>query len=508
MSVVKLGWGRREFSTNDPVSMPGQMQLRISEGIHDPLYVTALCVDGGEGQDQVIFLACDLVKIFPGIIEELQEAVAALRPEIPGDAIIMNVTHTHSSVALDKTPERSPDGAEIFPGEKSRQHFLKMASEAVVEAWDSRKEGGLAFGYGYAVVGHSRRVVYFKEEKLAQNTERQFMTPAGYAVMYGKTNDPLFSHYEAGADHFLNVMYTFDSAQKLTGVVVNVPCPSQLSGQFLKLTADYWHDVRQRVAEEFGPDVYVLPQCAAAGDIAPVILHYKQAESRRMRLKYGIDYDVSQIRNGNPHYYARSIAQRLDVAERIVDGVKEVYAWAKKDIKTQLPVRHKRVVMPLERRKITEEERAWCEENLELLKDMEPQPEGMTAEEYRVAKSRHNSKVRRNTGGLTRYQDVLEGPTLDIPAHMVQIGEVAFATTRTELFMDFMHRLQARSPFIQTFVIQLAGAPNGSYLATKRAVEAKGYSASMFCNIFSSDAGQYWVERTLEILNEMKAKDE
>ncbi len=507
MSTVKIGWAKREISTNDPVSIPGQMHIRVSEGVHDPLYVTALCVDGGQGQDQVIFLSCDMVTCFKDIIRDVQNAVSALRPEIPVDAIIINATHTHSSITLDKTPEKTPDGVAIFPGLKTREFFLEKAAQAIVAAWDSRSEGGIAYGYGYAVVGHSRRAVYFKEEKLAQN-KRDFMTPQGYAVMYGKTDHPLFSHYEAGADHFLNVLYTFDANEKLTGVVVNVPCPSQLSGQFLKLSADYWNEVRTFMAREFGEDVFVLPQCAAAGDISPIILHYTKAEERRMALKHGLIYDVKSIRPPNEHYYNRSIAQRLDVAERIVEGVKEVYGWAKKDIRTQLPVRHQRVVMPLERRKITEEERRWCKENLELLKDMAPKAEEMTPDEYRFAMSRHNSRVNRNKRGLDRYEDVKKEPTIDVPHHIVQIGDVAFATTRCELFMDFMHRLQARSPFIQTFVIQLAGAEHASYLATERAVEARGYSASMFCNVFSPNAGQQWVETTLDVLNEMKAKDE
>ena len=125
-----------------------------------------------------------------------------------------------------------------------------------------------------------------------------------------------------------------------------------------------------------------------------------------------------------------------------------------------------------------------------------------------LLQSRHNSRVGRNQRGLDRYYDVQKDPTIDVPHHMVRIGDVAFATTRVELFIDFMHRLQARSPFLQTFVVQLAGAPHGSYLATRRGMEAKGYSASMFCCVFSPDAGQQWVENTLEVLNEMKAEDE
>ena len=158
-------------------------------------------------------------------------------------------------------------------------------------------------------------------------------------------------------------------------------------------------------------------------------------------------------------------------------------------------------------RKITDEEKQWCEENLEPLKDLEPKAEDMTPEQYRVALSNYNSMVRRNKGGIERCEDVKLNPTLDMPAHIVQIGDIAFATVRFELYMDFMHRLQARSPFIQTFVVQLAGCEGGNYLSTRRGTEAKGYSASMFCNMVSADGGQQWVEQTLRVLNNMKERD-
>ncbi len=507
MSTVKIGWARREISTNEPVSIPGQMYIRVSEGIHDPLFVTALCVDGGEGQDKIIFLSCDIVTCFGGILQPIRDKLKERRPEIPEEGFILNVTHTHSSIALGDTPEKTPDGMDIFPGSKSREFFCEMAAQAIIEAWDTRSEGGIGYGYGYAVVGHSRRVVYFKEEKLASN-ERDFMTPPGYGVMYGKTNSDIFSHYEAGADHFLNAMFTFDANEKLTGIVVNVPCPSQLSEHFTKVSADYWTEVRQLVAKEFGPDVFVLPQCAAAGDVSPRVLHYGKAQARRMRLKYDLPYEPKLARANSPDEYNKVMGERYDIAERIVESVKEIYGWAKNDIRTQVPVRHKVSVMALERRKITDEERQWCEENLELLKDMEPKAEEMTPEEYRVALSRYNSMVRRNKGGIERCEDVKQNPTLDMQSHTVQIGDICFATIRFETYIDFMHRLQARSPFLQTFVIQLAGTEGGNYLSTHRGTEAKGYSASMFCNMVSADGGHQWVENQLAILNEMKAQDE
>jgi len=505
MERVKIGWAKREISTDKPVLIPGQMYMRVSEGIQDPLFVTAMCVDGGEGQDKVIFLSCDIVTQYSGVLQPLGEKVRAARPEIPENAIIWNVTHTHSSITLGDTPEKTPDGVEIYSGAKTREFFIEKAAEAIIEAWDNRADGGMGYGYGYAVAAHSRRVVYF-DEKLKRN-KRTFMTPSGTAVMYGNTNDELFSHYEAGADHFLNLMFTFDANDKLTGIVVNVPCPSQLSEHFLKVTSDYWNEVRQMIAKEYGEDVYVLPQCAAAGDLSPRTLHYKEAQARRMELKYGLGYDVKNCTDHGTNEYNKVMGERYDIAERITDGIRDVYAWAKKDIQTEIPVRHTYKTMALERRKITDEEKQWCEENLESLKDMEPKPEDMTPEKYRVALTNYNSMVRRNRGGIERCEDVKKNPTLDMPAHIVQIGDIAFATMRFELYMDFMHRVQARSPFIQTFVIQMAGCEGGNYLATKRGAASKGYSASMFCNMVSADGGQQWVESVLETLNEMKEKD-
>lgn len=506
MSAIKIGWAKREISTDAPVSVAGQMYIRVSEGILDPLYATALCVDGGEGMDTVIFLSADVGAVYEGILEPIKAGVKARRPEIPENAVVFNATHTHAAPDLEDTMEETPDGVPLYSGVKYKEFFVTQCVEAAVEAWDNRAEGGIGYGYGYAVAGHSRRVVYFKEEKLKRN-KRDFMTPNGYGVMYGNTNSDIFSHYEAGADHFLNLMFTFDGNKKLTGMVVNVPCPSQLSEHFKKLSADYWHDVRQLVAAEFGEDVFVLPQCAAAGDLSPRLLHYGHAQARRMKLKYGLAYDVDKSRDHGINEYNKVMAERADIAQRIMDGIRDVYGWARKEIFTHVPVRHRYEVMALERRKISDEEVAWCKENLELLKDMEPKAEEMTGEEYRVAISTHNSRVWRNREGMERAEDVKKHPDLDMGSHTVQIGDIAFATIRFELYQDFMHRLQARSPFVQTFVVQLAGAEGGNYLATHRGAEARGYSASMFCNMVSANGGQQWVENQPAIMNDMKERD-
>ena len=505
MSRIKIGWSKREYSMDVPCVINGQMYMRVSERIHDPLYVTALCVDGGEGGDMAIFLSCDLTVIRTSLTNLIFERVQEKNPEIPVDSIIVNATHTHSSMCIYDTPEKSPDGKELYSGKKTREHVAALAADAIVEAYENRKEGGMAFGYGYAVVAHSRRVVYSKDQSVANPASA---APNGRGVMYGNTAKPDFESYEAGADHFLNVMYTFDENDKLTGIVVNVPCPSQLSEHFTMLSADYWNEVRECVKKEYGEDVFVLPQCAAAGDLSPRVLHYKQAQARRMALKYDLGYDPKAAFSHTPDEYRKVMGERYDIAERILDGVREVYAWARKDIQKDIPVRHLKKTIAIHKRTVSDAEAAWCAENIKNLEANMPKPEDCTPEEYRVKATSFQSYKGQNERAIERNRTESPDQTMDTIVHTVQVGEIAFATNRFELYMDFMHQMQARSPFIQTFVVQLAGDEGGTYLATERGVENRGYSASMFCNQASPLGGHELVEETLVMLQEMKEKDQ
>lgn len=493
MEQMKIGWSRRTISMEGPISLHGQSYIRVSEGIHDPLYVTAMAIDGGAGQDTVIFCSCDVINFgYNGVLAMAKEKIRQRCPALDPEWVIFNATHTHTGGTFDDTPEKTPDGAEIYPSAKYSDFFAQQCAEAVCEAWINRKPGGMAFGYGYAVVGHSRRTIYTQDQSVANPMSG---APNGFGSMYGSTKKSDFSHYEAGADHFLNAMYTFDEQNQLTGIVINVPCPSQTSETMTKMSADYWNEVRQEVADAFGASVYVLPQCAAAGDLSPRILHYMQAQARRMELKYGLGYDVKEWNS-----YNKAMAERKDIAKRIIASVKEIYDWAKKDIQTCVPVRHLGRSIEVERRRVSEAEKDWCLENIEKLKSMIPEEGTATPEEIRKKVSQYNNICGRNMYAVERYETETE-TICDTYIHTVRIGQIAFATCRPELYQDFMHRLQARSPFIQTFMVQLCDERGrGAYLCTERGAFNKGYSASLFCNVISPKGGQQIVEEHLKTL--------
>ena len=122
----------------------------------------------------------------------------------------------------------------------------------------------------------------------------------------------------------------------------------------------------------------------------------------------------------------------------------------------------------------------------------------------------YNSKLnsRRNRiGGIAKRAELQKTePKLTTKIHAVKIGDLAFVTNRFELFIDFMHRIQGRSPFAQTVIVQLVTDEygQGSYLATERAVANKGYSATPYCNQVSPQGGQELVNETLDMLKKMK----
>ena len=500
--MLKIGWSKRDISTNKPVVIAGQMYIRISEGILDPIMLTALTIEN-EG-DYVIFLSSDTGGIYDKILDEVRAAVKAKNPLIDTQKIVMNATHTHSAPYVGKgditgtwgSLKNLPhDGVEITPPGEYMEFYIDMATEAVCESFENRREGYIAYGYGHATTGHSRRSVYTKDWG-SEGTAKMSRTVNGHAKMYGNTNDPAFSHYEAGMDSYSNFLYTFDENKKLTGAVVNVPCPSQTCAHERLISADYWHDVREILCERHG-EIFVLAQCAAAGDLCPEPPHYHKARKRRYSLKYADMHVDERIDRPSMMHHRR------DIALRICDSFDEVYSWATKEFFSDIPIVHSVKTIELSRRSIPRDEYETAVRDLkEIEESLSFDNNGNTLDEV-IANSKKLAAGNRCRNVISKYEEQTDSPTYSMELHVIKIGEIAFATNTFELYMDYQHRIQARSPFEQTFIVQLCGAVgkrNGTYLATKRAVWGKGYSATIYCNMVSSEGGQELVEETVEEL--------
>ncbi len=87
--------------------------------------------------------------------------------------------------------------------------------------------------------------------------------------MYGATDRPDFVNLEAGDDDTIGVLGTWDAGGKLTGLVVNVACPSQVMEATYVVTADMFGEMRRALGERLGRPLPVLCHVGAAGDQAP-----------------------------------------------------------------------------------------------------------------------------------------------------------------------------------------------------------------------------------------------
>ena len=225
--------------------------------------------------------------------------------------------------------------------------------------------------------------------------------------------------------------------------------------------------------------MFVLPQCAAAGDQSPHFLLYER-EEEYMRQR-------------------RKVSEREEIARRIARGVEDVFETAKADIRTEAPFKHVVEDLPLPARRITDEEFAQAGKDYE--QNLKDQAAGKDPGRWKA----YHAMLWRAKDVQARYEAYKRNQNYTMELHVMRLGDVALATNPFELFLDYGLRIKARSSALQTFVVQLA-AGCGSYLPTRRALAAKSYGAGAADNLVGSEGGQALVNRTLEVIDKMWAE--
>jgi hypothetical protein len=193
-----------------------------------------------------------------------------------------------------------------------------------------------------------------------------------------------------------------------------------------------------------------------------------------------------------------------DIANRIVAAFDEVLSWAGKEKFAAPALKHEVRKVELSRRMFPQ---IMVEEEKRNYENYMAEEYAADGEKWEMLRQNSTLTSRRNRcqGVVKRAAIQEQEPYITTVVHAVKLGNVAFASNRFELYMDFMHRIQARSPFEQTFIVQLVSDEfgTGSYLATERGVANKGYSASPYCNQVSPQGGQELVNETLKVLAEL-----
>ncbi len=306
-----VGWANADITPEQPVALVGQLSKRISKSVRDPLTATVLALETlrhNERPEQAIMISCDVLFIRKSIQSRLRRLVKHKLPDFDVDKLFMNATHTHTAPgfidgAFKGLYDVSRDEG-VMKASEYASFFLERIAQAVVEAWRSRRPGSMSWALGHAVVGLNRRAHYFD----------------GSSVMYGSTQRDDFSHIEGYEDHAVEMLFFWGQDQKLTGVVINLACPSQETEGLSVISADFWHDTRKEIRNRLSDNLNVLAQCSAAGDISPHRMFRKQAEDKMRQ--------------------SRGLSWRQEIARRIANAVEEGLACAKKEIHTKTIFKH------------------------------------------------------------------------------------------------------------------------------------------------------------------------
>lgn len=480
---LKVGTATTDITPSPPVALVGQFYLRIADTIETPLTANVVALESREENelpDMAIMVSCDVVTIPNSYTKLVRTAVKKQLPELDVQKIFLNATHSHTSPVLEH--ELNPSLLDFlspftFPLTEEgiarvtayQTYFVQQVTEAIVKAWESRAPGCVTWGLGHASVANNRRVVYSKEA----------IDPGPYenktAAMYGNTNSPEFMNLESMADDDVNTLFFWNNSRKLVAITIAVACPAQVIEGNTTVNADYWHPVREKLKQRFGPDLCVLGWISAAGDQSPHLLYRVSAEDRMREL--------------------RKLSRLEEIARRIVLAVEETYEAVKNEGLTDIKFTHKAEVLDLPMYRITEQEYLFAkseQERYAALLEADPS----SAWEL-LAHVTWNADV------VKRYevQEKESLPMLETEVHVIRLGDIVICTNPYEIFTDYGIRMQARSKALQTFTIQLVGP--GHYVPTAEAVKGGSYSAIPQSCPLGPEGGQILVDRTEGLINEL-----
>jgi hypothetical protein len=479
---LKLGWAQADITPREKVFVAGQFHARISEKVLNPLTATAWVLESGG--EHAVFVSCDLVSISPLLLGSVREKLKDRCDGLDPFKVVLNATHTHT--APDVHVPSGDFGNAAYAGvidfgepvmtvEDYAAFAAEQIASAVIQAWKERAPGGIAFGQGFAVVGRNRR----------------WVTANGNSIMYSlyEGNADQFRHIEGYEDHSLNVIAAYNRDGELTGLVVNVPSPSQEGENAFLLSADFWHETRRELRRRFGENLFVLPQCSAAGEQTTHLMFEAKAYHRMLELK------------------KRTVFE--DIAQRISNEAEEIVAAIRPTIDHDPVLLHQAEIVELATSRLSEEDVRQAEAEAEELqavyeaemRKLEENPQLREQPRWYVPVTAAYNKMKWLQEVAKRYKRQKTESTMPAEVHVVRLGDVAIATCPFEYYLDFGIQIKVRSPAVQTFLVQLAG--KGTYVPSPRSVQGGGYGSIPANNPVGPEGGQQladYIVKTMRFL--------
>ena len=490
---LRIGWSEVSITPKQKVFLAGQFYERISEYVETEITVTAMAIEASGSQ--MVICSCDLEGIGDNLVAETRKRLADVDGLDP-NSVIIHATHSHTSIdyyskrkidlgtslgilaqllanATGKKNEEPQPQEDVMDEREALYWLADKISEAAKAAWEQRKPAYYTNEFGRAAVGMNRRVCYSD----------------GSAKMWGDTNTATFTELEGGNDSGIELIYAFDENKKLTGIVANVACPSQVVEQRSFRSSDYWGKVKILLRERFGEELYVLGLCSPAGDQCPRDLIRWVDPETPIKDPNVIRENVI-LRKADPSMY--DIKGTWRIGKRISREIIDVYDDINKDeLQSEGLLCHKTMMLDMPIRRVTPAEYEAAKRRIEEF--------ASKAGEISFA---DNAAMHVYAGTIARFSAQEKYDLYPVEVHIARLGNIAFATSSFELFLDYGNQIRARSKAQQTFLIQLACGAHG-YLPTEKAERGGHYSAYVSSGVTGHEGGDILVRKTVEEINRM-----
>ena len=494
MSNLKFGWAEVDITPDKKVSLAGQFAERISEYVEKPLTATAMAVTSDD--EQMVLVSCDLVSTNCNLLDDIRAFFKDNAMGLDPMKIVISAIHTHTGPVYPRKRRCAATGAakvllekylpegkkyvekqnvsnnpDIITEAETYELLLDRITTAIKTAWENRKDGSFTNAFGRAPVGMCRRASYSD----------------GTAQMWGETNQAVFTEVEGGSDTGIELMYVYGENGELTGIVANLACPAQCVQHRLFVSPDFWGEVKVLLRKRFGENIFLLPQCSAAGDQCPVdivrwVEPYSDVNDPNIDRKYPLK------RKADPSMF--DIDGMKLTGRRIANEIIAVYDDGLDAPQENPEFVHNVHIMKLPIRRTTLTDALAAEK---AIYDYLDKKEGDV--DYNDA-----AKLQIHLGTLQRLELQNIQDVLDTEVHIMRLGTIAIATNPFELFLDYGNQIKARSHAEQTFLIQLACGAEG-YLPTEKAEKGGHYSAFVSSGLVGHIGGEQLVRETLEDIN-------
>lgn len=417
---TKAGFSEKDITPELGMEQPGGYGKVFHKSVHDPCKVRASVFN--DGANKVAVVAVDALMVPTALVEGARKKIQA-KTGIPGDAVLISATHSHSSGPTGMIQPGEFDWADPLVKQLAYEKsscanatYLKKVEDQIVnavsEAHARLDDVQLGVGRGY-------------EDKVAFN--RRFFMKNGLTFTHpGQLNSDIVR--AAGPiDPEVGVIGCWDANRKMVGCIVNYTCHTTTNPG--GASANWVYYLEQTIRGAFGPDCVVVFIQGAAGDVTQV-------------------NNLNKVVNRAGEEWARFVGARV--------GAEAVKVLLDMDRGTLTPVGYKVHRENMKRRLPSTSK---VKEALATVKKT-PEEVGTTVWTFAKETVMLDAKAKKE-------------PTVPVEIQVIQIGPVAIITNPAEYFCQFGLDIKINSPFEYTFISMLTNGCVG-YVPTEQALAAGG----------------------------------